>query len=204
MIKISLKTPFGLALVLAVVILVLSFFDNALWTTSPDILDKKEYWRWFTSSLVHFGWPHSVMNIAGFLLITWVLFYQVSIYRFACLLMFCILVIGIAMPIVSEIRYYAGLSGAIHGLLIAGSFYAVDQAIWKRALVILVTLGKVIHEQLPGYQANDLQALMPVPVAVDAHLLGLIAGFIFVALDKIIFIPLTNKTTITSTIKDSK
>lgn len=193
MIKISCKTPFGLALVLAVVILVLSFFDNTLLTTSPYIVEKREYWRWFTSSLVHFGWAHSLMNIAGFLLITWALFYQVSVYRFACLLFFCILVIGIAMPIVSDIRYYAGLSGAIHGLLIAGSIYAVDHAAWKRALVILITLCKVIHEQLPDYQANDLQALMPVPVAVDAHLLGLIAGFIFVAIDKIIFTLIVTK-----------
>ncbi len=193
MTKLYLNTPFGVSIGLSILILLLSFFDNSLWVTSPDIVEKKEYWRWLTSSLVHFGWAHSLMNITGFLLVTWALFYQVSIFRFACLLVFCILVIGIAMPIVSEIRYYAGLSGAIHGLLIAGSVYAVDHAIWKRALVILITLGKVIHEQLPGYQANDLQALMPVPVAVDAHLLGLIAGFIFVAIDKIIFTLIVNK-----------
>lgn len=193
MTKFNLKTPFGLALVISSVIFILSFFDNSLFTTSPYILEKKEYWRWFTASFVHFGWAHSLMNIAGFLLIVWALFYRVSIYRFTCLIFFCILVVDIAMPIVSEIRYYAGLSGAIHGLLIAGSFYAVDQAVWKRLLVILVTLGKVIHEQLPGYQANNLQVLMPVPVAVDAHLLGMIAGFVFIAIDKIIFIPLITK-----------
>lgn len=193
MTKLYLNTPFGVSIGLSILILLLSFFDNSLWVTSPDIVEKKEYWRWLTSSLVHFGWAHSLMNIAGFLLVTWALFYQVSIFRFACLLVFCILVIGIGMPIVSEIRYYAGLSGAIHGLLIAGSVYAVDHAIWKRALVILITLGKVIHEQLPGYQANDLQALMPVPVAVDAHLLGLIAGFIFVVIDKIIFTLIVTK-----------
>lgn len=91
------------------------------------------------------------------------------------------------MTLVSDIGYYAGLSGVIHGFLIAGCFYAIDQPYWKRTLVLLITIGKIIQEQLPGYQANELQSLLPVPVAVDAHLLGAIGGFIFVIIDNILF-----------------
>lgn len=187
MIKFEIAPSFKLALVIALIIFILSFFNNNLWTTSPYILDQMEYWRWLTANLVHFGWAHTIMNISGFLLVSWALFYLVSCLRFCCLFIFCSLTVGIGMTLVSDIGYYAGLSGVIHGFLIAGCFYAIDQPYWKRILVLLITIGKIIQEQLPGYQANELQSLLPVAVAVDAHLLGAIGGFMFVIIDKILF-----------------
>lgn len=186
MIKPYLAPSFKLALVIALSILFLSFFNNSLLTTSPFIIENREYWRWFTANLVHFGWAHSLMNLAGFLLITWALFFTVSPLRFTALFIFCALAVGIGMSSFSDISYYAGLSGVLHGLLIAGSFYALDQPYWKRTLVLLITLGKIIQEQLPGYEANELQSLLPVAIAVDAHLIGAIAGFVFFIADKIL------------------
>jgi rhomboid family GlyGly-CTERM serine protease len=148
-------------------------------------MSHHEYWRWLTCNFVHFGWAHSIMDSLGFLLVSLALFYQVSVKKFLGLLLFCSLAVGIFIPILSpEVLYYAGLSGAIHGLLIAGCFYASDFPVWKRAIVFVITTGKIIQEQLPGYDTNPLHNLMPVAVAIDAHLIGAIAGLVFFLLDK--------------------
>jgi rhomboid family GlyGly-CTERM serine protease len=170
-------------LVLALSLLDKTYFD--LLTTSPRIMSHHEYWRWLTCNFVHFGWAHSIIDILGFLLVSLALFYQVSVKKFLGLLLFCSLAVGIFISILSpEVLYYAGLSGAIHGLFIAGCFYARDFPVWKRAIVFIITTGKIIQEQLPGYDTNPLHNLMPVAVAIDAHLIGAIAGLVFFLLDK--------------------
>jgi rhomboid family GlyGly-CTERM serine protease len=189
-------TPaFKLALLIALIVLVLSFFDNSLWTTSPGIIEHKEYWRWLTANFVHFGWAHSLVNISGLLFFTWASFYSVSALRFASLFIFCALAVGIGMSLSNEILYYAGLSGVLHGLVIAGSFYMKDHALWKRGVLLAITLFKVAHEQLAGYQFNELASLLPVVVAIDAHLIGVIAAFIFIILDKILSLTIPKKET---------
>jgi len=45
--------------------------------------------------------------------------------------------------------------------------------------VIALVFAKVIYEHQPHYHANELQTLLPVAVAYDAHLYGAISGFVF-------------------------
>lgn len=173
---------------ITLLVLLLSLLDPiyfSLLTTSPNIMSHHEYWRWLTCNFVHFGWAHSLIDALGFALVSIALFYSIPIKRYLALLLFCCLAVGIFISILSpDILYYAGLSGAIHGLLIAGCLYAADFPIWTRLLVLIITTGKILQEQLPGYDINPVNNLMPVPVAIDAHLIGAIAGLIFFLLDK--------------------
>jgi rhomboid family GlyGly-CTERM serine protease len=158
-----------------------------LLTTSPNTLSHFEYWRWLTCNFVHFGWAHTLIDTLGYALVSLILFYSVSVKRYLALVVFCSLAIGMFISVVDpQIDYYAGLSGVIHGLLIAGCFYATDFPLWKRLLVLFFTLAKLVQEQLPGFDINPVTNLMPVPIAVDAHLIGAIAGLIFIGFDKLI------------------
>ncbi len=154
-------------------------------TTSPNTLSDYEYWRWLTCNFVHFGWAHAIMDAIGFALVSLAFFYFISIQRYLCLLLFCCLAVGTLISVLSpDILYYAGLSGAIHGLLVAGCFYATHFPVWKRLLVFIITTGKILQEQLPGFDINPTNNFMPVSIAVDAHLIGAVAGLIFFWLDK--------------------
>ncbi len=51
--------------------------------------------------------------------------------------------------------------------------------VWVNAILITLVFAKIIYEHQPDYQATQLQTLMPVPVAYDAHMYGAIAGLLF-------------------------
>lgn len=75
-----------------------------------------------------------------------------------------------------EYRVYAGLSGAIHGYLFIGLIANKYHPAWVNISLSMGLIGKVLYEHTPHYQANELQTLLPVPVAYDAHLYGIISA----------------------------
>jgi len=181
--KIVLAVSIISLLVISLSLLGSEHFD--LLTTAPGIMHTHQYWRWLSCNFVHFGWAHCLIDVVGFWLVSAALFDQCSLKKFLAILLFCCLAVGVGISIISPEINYAGLSGCIHGLFIAGCFYATKFGVWERALVFLIVSGKIITEQLPGYDINPMHNFMPVIIAIDAHLIGAVAGLVFVALDKI-------------------
>lgn len=148
-------------------------------------VSQGQIWRIFTGNLVHFGWAHTLMNLAAFLLCSFALLSDLSVKRFASLFTGCCLMVGLGIyEFNPELTIYAGLSGAIHGLIVAGLWYTKRHPLWLRLAAVTIVIAKVAQEHSANYQANELQALIPVPVAVDAHLYGALTGALFVLLDK--------------------
>ena len=147
-------------------------------------ISQGQYWRLLTGNLVHFGWAHTLMNLAAFLLCSFALLSELKPLRFASLFMGCCFAVGLGIYYLNpELATYAGLSGVVHGLIIAGLWYTKRHPLWLRVAALAIVIGKIIQEHSANYQANELQALIPVPVAVDAHLYGALAGATFVSLD---------------------
>ncbi len=143
-----------------------------------------EYWRLLTANLVHFGWAHTLMNIAAFLLCSFAFFSDTSLKKYSILLLWCCLGVGIGVFLFSpEYSPYAGLSGAIHGLIIVGLVQTRAYPLWIKASGLALLAGKLIQENLPGYTATDLQELIPAAIAVESHVYGAIAGVLFVGGD---------------------
>jgi rhomboid family GlyGly-CTERM serine protease len=176
-------------------IFALSFLNPAQFeqlTANPDLFKNHEYWRLLSCNFVHFGWAHSLTNLAGFLLISVTLFYFFPAWKFILLILFCGLTVGIGIHLMSpEISQYAGFSGVLHGLAIAGCFYEKTFALWRRALFFILITAKIIDEQFFSYSFNPLHQFFPFVVAIDAHLSGALAGLAFVLLDKMtqLFLP---------------
>lgn len=179
-----------LSAVIAALILVLAIFSS--WTFPLLSLDQTqvsqgEFWRILTGNIVHFGWAHTLMNVAAFLLCVFGLLPHFSILRFSLLLFGCCIAVGAGMYwLNNEYTIYAGLSGAIHGLVIVGLARTQLHPVWVRILGLALVAGKLIQEQSASYETTDLQALIPVPVAVDAHLYGALAGVVFLTGDYLI------------------
>jgi len=143
-------------------------------------VDHGELWRLFTSNFVHFGWPHTLMNLAAFSLCALALLNSFSARQLLGLILWCCLCVGLGVYYLNpEYGTYAGLSGAIHGFIVAGLMRNKRHPMWLNAIFIALVFAKIIYEHSPDYQATELQTLMPVPVAYDAHLYGAIAGLIF-------------------------
>ncbi|HOY23358.1 MAG TPA: rhombosortase [Cellvibrio sp.] len=142
--------------------------------------EQGELWRLFTSNFVHFGWPHTLINLSAFSLCALALLNSFPARQLLGLIGFCCLSVGLGVYYFNpEYGTYAGLSGAIHGFIVAGLMRNKRHPNWLNAIFIALVFAKIIYEHQPDYQATHLQTLMPVPVAYDAHMYGAIAGVVF-------------------------
>ena len=137
-----------------------------------------ELWRLVTAHLVHTGLWHWLINITVFVIL-WSVFGENWLHWRGILLMvfLAIVISGGLIVLHPELQWYAGLSGILHGLLAAGALQKVlaGQRAYLTLLVILFI--KLIVEQWFGYFPLS-DGLLAVPVIIDAHLYGAVAGLI--------------------------
>lgn len=142
------------------------------------VISGGQYWRILTGHWVHYGPYHLAMNLGAFMLCAWILFPAFPLHHYAALLTACLLGVGLGVVWFSPgLDYYAGLSGVLHGLLAAGLVLTFSQTPRLNALALAVLAFKIGREQWPGY--DTAHALLPVPVAVDAHLYGVVTGLVW-------------------------
>lgn len=139
-----------------------------------------EYWRLLSGQIVHYGAYHLLMNLAALLLCGYIFLSSCRLLTYICLLLFAGCFVGLGIywgnP---ELQFYAGFSGVLHGLIIFGLFSTIRQTSWINSIGLILVAAKLWQEQGGEYQATDLQKLLPVPVAVDAHLYGALGGMTF-------------------------
>ena len=151
-------------------------------------VDKGEIWRVLTANLAHFGWTHCVMNLAALLLCNYVFFASHPLHRFLTLLFISCLSVGLGIYLFNpHYAPYAGLSGAIHGLIVAGILLVKEYPTWLRAGAGLLFLGKLLQENMPYFESTDFQYIIGAQVAVEAHMYGAVGGLLYVLLSKIAF-----------------
>lgn len=184
---IKITVTFKLCLILSAIMLCLTALDNPLFpllSLEPTRVSAGEFWRLLTANLVHFGWIHTLMNAVALLLCTLAFFTDYSLKKFSLLLLWCCAGVGIGVYCFNpEYSPYAGLSGAIHGLIVAGLLLTHAYPMWIRVLALVLVIAKLVQENSAGYEATDLQALLPVAVAVESHLYGAVAGLVFSGVD---------------------
>lgn len=173
---------FVINLIVGVIIIFAASVDRLfpLLSLTRAQVTQGEVWRLFTSNFVHFGWPHTLMNLAAFILCALALLNSLPARQLLGLMLWCCLSVGLGVYYLNpEYGTYAGLSGAIHGFIVAGLMHNKRHPAWLNAILIALVFTKIIYEHQPTYQATQLQTLMPVPVAYDAHMYGAIAGLLF-------------------------
>lgn len=144
-----------------------------------DAIAHGQLWRLLTCHLVHAGWLHLSLDIAGLVLI-WILVGSVYSCRVWWLLIFVIsLSLSVCLYLLNPtLAWYVGLSGLLHGMLAAGALGQFKQRPAESSVIMIVLVAKLTWEQLYGSPDN----LLGVPVIVDAHLYGSVTGAIAAAL----------------------
>ncbi|WP_341936389.1 rhombosortase [Marinimicrobium sp. C2-29] len=170
-----------LTLILAITLLllgVLPSWSEPLLEFNRAAIDDGQWWRLLTGQWVHYGAYHLAMNLGAFVLCGYILFRDASLKHYATLLLLCLLGVGLGLFFFSpELDYYAGLSGALHGLLVGGILLTFREMPWMNGAALLVVAAKIVQEQWPGFDTSH--PLLPVPVAVDAHLYGALVGLVW-------------------------
>lgn len=167
------------ALIIGTVILLVTFQDSVF---SPLALERDkvhqgEVWRLLTGNFVHFGWAHSLMNLAGFLIFSFTFTQELSTRKLGELFLFCPIAVGLCIYAFNpEYTTYAGLSGAIHGFFVAGLILNKRHSLRFNFILVLALFAKIVIELQPNYQGTELHSLIPVPVAHEAHLYGALSG----------------------------
>jgi len=142
-----------------------------------------EVWRLLTGHIVHLGWTHMWLNLAGLALVAWLVGGAFDWRRWLA-------VTGITATVMAtgfwllypELDWYVGLSGLEHGLLVGG-LYAGIRARDKESLILFAfVLAKLSWEQISGGPLPGSEATSGGAVIVDAHLYGTIGGAIAGAL----------------------
>jgi rhomboid family GlyGly-CTERM serine protease len=140
-----------------------------------------ELWRLLTGHFVHLGVSHTLLNLAGLVLV-WVL------VGAACTWRQWLLVMAASMTAIDlglwfgspQLEWYVGLSGLLHGMLAAGIVAGLSDRNVEALILAVVVTGKLAWEQfagpLPGSEATSGGA-----VIVDAHLYGVIGGTVAAA-----------------------
>lgn len=135
-----------------------------------------EVWRLLTGHLVHLGISHTLLNLAGLVLV-WVLVGRAyTSKQWLWIMAGSVTAIDLGLWFgAPTLEWYVGLSGLLHGMLAAGIVAGLAERSGEMLFLAVAVAGKLAWEQfagpLPGSEGTSGGA-----VIVDAHLYGVIGG----------------------------
>ncbi len=148
------------------------------------LLHGGQVWRLFTGHLVHLGWSHTGLNIAGLALIWALVGHRFNNWQWSAIIIALMLGISLSLLIFNPtLAWYVGLSGVLHGMLVAGAVADIrsgDKTAW---LLLILIAAKLAWEQLTGALPGS-EAAAGGAVIVDAHLYGGLFGLLLSGLFK--------------------
>jgi rhomboid family GlyGly-CTERM serine protease len=135
-----------------------------------------EYWRLLSGHFSHLGPEHLLLNIAGLVLVWLLVGRQYTTPQWTFVTVFSLVIITLGFWYVDpNLIWYVGLSGLLHGLLVAGAIHGIKSQTVESAIMLVAVASKLIYEQfvgpLPGSEATAGGA-----VITNAHLYGAIGG----------------------------
>jgi len=141
-----------------------------------------DIWRLVTAHLVHLGMGHTILNVGALGILVWLFDEILDNAEWAVVMLASALSIDAGLYwFASDVDWYVGLSGVLHGVMIAGSLKLLAARAPIGMLLLLLTLGKLAWEQWGGpVPYSELTA--GGPVVVEAHLFGAIGGVAGLAL----------------------
>lgn len=137
-----------------------------------------ESWRLVTGHLAHLGWSHFALNSAGLLLIWFLVGANMTARQWMIIIAATVCTIDIAFWVFNpELHWYVGLSGLLHGLLIAGILAKRPLLDTENMVLLVLLVAKLGWEQWQGAMPGSTAASGG-PVIVDAHLYGALGGLL--------------------------
>ncbi|RUO78490.1 rhombosortase [Pseudidiomarina taiwanensis] len=150
------------------------------WAMTPALYDSLifnhiairagEYWRLFSGQLIHYDWPHTLMNVFGVGL--WWLLFAEYFAHFRAYWRILVFMLGTAIGQFfadPNTLYYVGFSGAVYALFAYGGVRDILIQRWSGLAIVAAQLGKVVYDTLTLPPDTE--------IAVAAHWGGILAGY---------------------------
>lgn len=135
-----------------------------------------ELWRLLGAHVVHLSWSHTLLNAVAVVLIGVIFNARATLVWWWVALILSIAAINVGLWLVStDVGWYVGLSGALHGLFAMGAWLEWRQGQRSGLYLLLGLAAKLVFEQLAGALPMTANAAGG-PVVVDAHLYGALGG----------------------------
>ncbi|MDH3589563.1 MAG: rhombosortase, partial [Gammaproteobacteria bacterium] len=135
-----------------------------------------EWWRLVSGHIVHLGWSHVLLNLAGLTLVVLLFPREYRAGQWWILTLACIGSISAGFVLLRpDLSWYVGLSGVLHGYFVAGAIRWISRQEPEGYVLGVFLAGKLGWEQLNGALPWSVSSSGG-PVVVDAHLYGAIAG----------------------------
>jgi len=166
----------------AVLLLVMLGGDEVIQWLRYDRLAiaQGQLWRLLTAHLTHLGWSHLLLNLAGLILLWALLGDVLKRGGWLLLLLVSALAVGAGLYLFDpQLRWYVGLSGVLHGVLLGGALLLARFGSREGGYLLLLAVAKLLWEQLIGPMPGSEESAGG-KVIVDAHLYGAIAGGLLV------------------------
>lgn len=176
------KTP-AITLLLALVAYIFSHSVTLFEYNRAAIVDF-ELWRLLTGHFFHTNGYHLLLNLVALILL-WAIhgqFYRGKTY--VSLTLFCALFISGCLFYCSSISLYVGLSGILHGVFLWGALKDIENREKTGYLLLIGIMLKIAHEYWSGAN-QELETLINANVAIEAHLYGAVAGFVFYLIQRL-------------------
>jgi rhomboid family GlyGly-CTERM serine protease len=141
-------------------------------------LESGEYWRLLTGHLVHLGWGHLWPNLAALVLIGALFDDVLAAPDWLLAAIAAAAAIDVGLYVVdTNVQWYVGLSGVLHGLVAAGAFVLLMRRSGLGALLAIGLSAKLVFEQTFG-PVPFTESAAGGPVVVAAHVYGAAGGFV--------------------------
>jgi len=143
---------------------------------SREEVAQGQLWLLLTGNLVHLGWSHLWLNLAGLVMVWWFFDTEFSVAEWLWVLLVSGLFVTLGLFLLDpHLIWYVGLSGLLHGLFIAGGIRLLGRDTRFAILLLLLFGAKLAWEQLVG-SLPGTSDMAGGPVVVNAHLYGAIGG----------------------------
>ncbi len=139
-------------------------------------IEALELYRLLSGHLVHLGAGHFLLNAAGLLLVAFLVGAGLSAAAWWLVLGASIATIDLAFWFLNPtLIWYVGLSGVLHGMLVAGALVLFKQRPLESGVIVGLVVAKLAYEQLLGPLPGS-ETTSGGLVVIDAHLYGAIGG----------------------------
>jgi len=145
-------------------------------------IDDGELWRLATGHFAHLGWPHLILNLAGLLLVWYIVGTAFAVRSWLMIIVVTVIGMDIGFWFLEpQLISYVGLSGLLHGLLAAGIVGEFRSGRLEVRVLGALVIAKLVYEQLfgplPGSEETSGGA-----VIVASHAYGAVSGAITAAI----------------------
>lgn len=145
-----------------------------------DAFFAGHWWQLLSAHCVHLNWSHLGFNMLGLAVLQQLFGPQLAGWRCWLGLVFIAIASSAGLLAFSpEVKWYGGFSGVLTGMYIYAAITVLRRQTLLAGAVLCIIGVKVITEQWRGV-AIDYSSLSAIPVVVDAHLYGALAGAAYV------------------------